>query len=467
MTGVVWRRWVLSVAVAMMLASGPSARALIAPPHALAATVYPAGRPLAVIARASGNVEVYWRGADGYLWENAESGGVWQGPTRTPIAGLASPPAATIGSHGYDYVFWKGTNGQLWEAADYPQGWIGPTQIGMGPLGSQPTAASILNSTGVSEIDVFWYGSGTGVNLWRANYLTSTGKWSGPSEIGMGPLGSPPTATEQQTSAGAQIQVYWKGTNGALWEGDTSGASSWSGPTSHGMGPLGSAPAVASLGYGNEYVFWGGTFGRLWQGAWDSASWNGVDLNGPTSIGFGPMASAPTVAAVPPNGYDVFWIGTDSDLWEAQLVGQTWTSFQNRGPMVASAPASAAPPTQTKPTPVTVAPPPRAPGRRRRVRVKIVMGWTWLGIHTRLRTVRFGGLPAQATIRVRCRGRRCPWRVRSAGHRHLRRLIRSLQRRSFLAGQRLTITISVPGWVPERAGVHIRDGALPLVKRLQ
>ena len=55
------------------------------------------------------------------------------------------------------------------------------------------------------------------------------GKWSGPTNIGMGTLGSPPTATEQATSAGSQIQVYWKGTDGALWEADTSGGTKWSG----------------------------------------------------------------------------------------------------------------------------------------------------------------------------------------------------------------------------------------------
>ena len=154
-------------------------------------------------------------------------------------------------------MFWEGTNQQLWEAGDYPQGWI-VSQIGMGPLGFQPTAASLPNSSGVSEIDVFW--EGTNDNLWRALYETSTWTWTGPTELGIGPLGSPPSAAEQATSAGTQIQVYWKGTNGASYEADTSGGAKWSGPTSRGMGPLGSAPAVATLGYGNEDVFWGGTY---------------------------------------------------------------------------------------------------------------------------------------------------------------------------------------------------------------
>ncbi len=376
------RRW-LTAAIA--LAWGLPALALIGAPGAAAATAYPTGRPLAVVARSPGNEEVYWQGTDGYLWEDVESGGDWRGPARTPVGGLASPPAATIGSHGYDYVFWEGTNRQLWEAGDYPQGWI-VSQVGMGPLGSQPTA------------------------------------------------------TEQATSAGSQIQVYWKGTDGALWEADTSGGTKWSGPTSHGMGPLGSAPAVASLGYGNEYAFWGGTYGRLWQASWDSTSWNGVNLNGPTSVGFGPMGSAPTVAAVEPDEYDVFWIGTDSNLWEARLVGQTWTSEQSLGPLV--------PPTPTETMPVTTTiPPPPAPGRR--IRVEILMQWKWRGAHTRLHKLRWlGSFPARATIRVTCRGRRCPRTLGKVGHRHLRKLSRSLEARVFNAGQQLTITVTAPGWIP-------------------
>lgn len=446
------RRWLMAgIALAWALA----ALALIGAPGAVAATAYPTGRPLAVVARSPGNEEVYWQGTDGYLWEDVEAGGDWRGPARTPVGGLASPPAATIGSHGYDYVFWEGTNRQLWEAGDYPQGWI-VSQVGMGPLGSQPTATSLPDATGVSEIDVFW--EGTDGDLWRALYLTSTGKWSGPTNVGMGTLGSPPTATEQATSAGSQIQVYWKGTDGALWEADTSGGTKWSGPTSHGMGPLGSAPAVASLAYGNEYAFWGGTYGRLWQASWDSTSWNGVNLNGPTSIGFGPMGSAPTVAAVEPDEYDVFWIGTDSNLWEARLVGQTWTSEQSLGPLVPP------PPTETVPVTTTIPPPP-APGRR--IRVEILMQWKWRGAHTRLHKLRWlGSFPARATVRVTCRGRRCPRTLGKVGHRHLRKLSRSLEARVFNAGQRLTITVSAPGWIPERAQVVIRDGGLPLAKLL-
>jgi hypothetical protein len=223
------------------------------------------------------------------------------------------------------------------------------------------------------------------------------------------------------------------------------------------MGPLGSAPDVASLSYGNEDVFWGGTFGRLWQASWDSTSWNGVNLNGPTSVGFGPMASAPTVAAAAPDEYDVFWVGTDSNLWEARLVGQTWVSEQSLGPMVPPAPA---------PTTVTVTSPP-AVGSARQISLEILMKWKWRGIHTRLRRVRWvGSFPARSTVHVTCHGRDCPRRVMTAGHRHLLKLIRSLEASVFHAGERLTITVSAPGWLSERAQVKIRDGKLPVAKLL-
>jgi hypothetical protein len=456
--GAAWRRRALSrralgVTAAMTLACALPALSLIAAPAASAATDYTAGRPLAAVAHAPGDVEVYWRGADGYLWESAATGGQWRGAMRTPIGGLGSSPAATIGPGGADYVFWEGTNRALWEAWTTSGGWSAPTQIGMGPLGSQPTATSWGNSSGTVEIDVFW--QGTDGNLWRGYYTVATGKWTGPTSLGMGALGSAPTAAAQASSSGPQIQVFWDGRDNDLWEGDTSGATKWTGPTNHGMGPLGSAPAVAAVSTTDEDVFWEGTNAKLWQGTWNGSSWSG-----PTAAGLGPMASAPTVAAASPDEDDIFWVGIDSNLWEAQYVNRTWTSIQSRGPMVAY------PPAQTSPVPVTVTPPPTRPGPTRHVRVKIVMSWTWNGIHTRLRTIRFGHFPARGTILVTCRGRHCPKRLKPAGHRHLRALIRSLEARLFHAGQQLTIVIRAPGRVPERAQVTIRDGALPLAKLL-
>jgi len=236
------------------------------------------------------------------------------------------------------------------------------------------------------------------------------------------------------------------------------------------MGPLGSAPSAATLSYGKEIDFWAGTTTTLWDGNWDSASWNGVSLTGPNSVGFGPMGSAPTVAAQQPDGWDVFWVGTDSNLWEATSMGAAWTSEKSLGSLTVPPSSSAPPPaTPTAPAPattgtsttVTVKPPRPAP---RQVRVDVKLRWKWDGSRTRLRWIRFGRLPKHAAISVSCDGRHCPPQARAANRRQRLKLIASLEHRVFRPGQQLTLAISARGRRAERIEFVIRDGREPLGK---
>jgi hypothetical protein len=119
--------------------------------------------------------------------------------------------------------------------------------------------------------------------------------------------------------------------------------------------------------------------------------------------------------------------------------------------LTTTTPASAplpSPPVVTKPVQLTVAP--HGGRRARRLRARIYIGWTWHGAHTRLRYIRFRGLPRGARVELSCRGRGCP-------RKHL-------VGRWFRAGDRLTITVTARGRSPERAVVTIRSGELPSVR---
>jgi hypothetical protein len=188
------------------------------------------------------------------------------------------------------------------------------------------------------------------------------------------------------------------------------------------------AIAVVAHAPGDEEVYWQGADGYLWESAESGGQWRG-----PVRTPIGGLASSPT-ATIGPGGADYVF-------WEVPP-----------------------PSTQTAPVPVTIQPPKAGPERR--IRVKIVMSWSWSRTRTRLRAIRFGRFPTPATIRVTCHGRACPRRLGTARRRHLRALMRSLEARVFRAGQQLTITISAPGWIPERAQIRIRDGALPLARLL-
>ncbi|MFL6139667.1 MAG: hypothetical protein ACJ74O_17965, partial [Frankiaceae bacterium] len=135
------------------------------------------------------------------------------------------------------------------------------------------------------------------------------------------PINSAPSGTHNSSSPGATCgpqlpalgYVFWKGTNGDLYEAQGAANGALSGPYDRGMGPMGSAPSVGVDGNKATYVYWKGTNGDLIEAYWNGSSWVG-----PFNRGMGPLGSAPT-AAVTAGGYAyVFWKGTNGDLYEAQ-----------------------------------------------------------------------------------------------------------------------------------------------------
>ncbi len=62
-------------------------------------------------------------------------------------------------------------------------------------------------------------------------------------------------------------------------------------------------------------VFWRGTDANLWHkrftGVW----------NGPESLGAGPLGSGPSAAGQPSGTIDVFWAGTDAQVWHEWFSG--------------------------------------------------------------------------------------------------------------------------------------------------
>jgi hypothetical protein len=177
------------------------------------------------------------------------------------------------------------------------------------PPDNPPSAAVTANGTAY----VFW--KGTDGNLWEADG-PAAGSLGAPFKIGMGPLGSAPAAG---VDGQGNTYVYWKGTDGNLWEAYWTG-SRWAGPEPLGKGPLGSAPAVAVTGNATAYVFWEGTDGNLWEADGSAAG----SLGAPFRIGMGPLGSAPAAGVDSSGDTYVYWKGTDNNLWEGYWTGSRW-----------------------------------------------------------------------------------------------------------------------------------------------
>src|ERR1035438_7481570 len=102
---------------------------------------------------------------------------------------LTSAPTPLMGSDAYPVysggqnieVFWAGEDGNLWEAAKNPEGgfetdWFAARDLGIGPISSAPYPVS----PGDGTIDVFWQGSDG--NLQLARYRPGSG-WAGPAPL--------------------------------------------------------------------------------------------------------------------------------------------------------------------------------------------------------------------------------------------------------------------------------------------
>jgi uncharacterized protein YuzE len=127
-------------------------------------------------------------------------------------------------------------------------------------------------------------------------------------------------------------------------------------------------------------------------------------------------------------------------------------------------PPPVATPVVTTPVPTPLPTPPAGTRAHPRVRVKVLISWTWNRARTRVHEARIGRLPRTGKLTVSCAGRGCPFRVRSTGAKRLKAFTQRLRGTVFRAGDRVTITVSAPGRVSERGVLTIRNGRKPLVK---
>jgi len=271
--------------------------------------------------------EVWWKGTNGHLQEAYWSNGPgWSagGDAFYQTSPIGSPPSAMFDANqGQQVVFWQGTDNNLWSAyyTDSTSTWSPVYQVnsvagGAWQMASAP--AAMYDSTQHQQV-VFW--KGTDGNLYEQYWVSGSG-WQYPSEVTsggahMGTLGSDPTAT--YSTSGHQQLVYWQGTDGKVW-GTSWAGSGWAAANNTINQVIGSRPTAGYDSAQNQILlFWQGTSSDSTQytlhEAYNNGSWNLVN----PVPSMGSLGSSPTV------GYDsyqnqqlVFWKGSaDGKLYEA------------------------------------------------------------------------------------------------------------------------------------------------------
>ncbi len=310
-----------SVSAATDSGSGASVKA----PAGLVGNPMPAGTGPAWCTLQGASSQEMWlfaEGHDGALWY-----GIWQ-PLSTgwsqqwiSLGGsLTSSPCAVSRGTGVMDVYVRGTDGAVWERPYYGVAWHGWVTIG-GTLatGTGPAASGLSGREDVFVTD-------TSGAVYQKTWTTG---WSGWQNLG-GQLTASPAAVSRGTGL---VDVYGRGTDGAVWERPYYGGA-WHGwVTIGGALATGTGPAAAAWGTNfapqpaGEGVFVVGTTGALYQKTWTAASgWSGWQNLG------GQIKSSPTVA-MQPHAIEVLVRGINDYIYLKEYYSGAWhnwlqTAFQ-------------------------------------------------------------------------------------------------------------------------------------------
>jgi hypothetical protein len=194
----------------------------------------------------------------------------------------------------------------------------GQTMAGTGPAATYGVAGIPVLVAVDTSGHVWWYGGGES-------------SWS---SIGGSATSSPAATTPYGVSDSLMIDVFVRGTDGAVWYTTTANnnGTTWSDWNSlGGQVAASTGPAACSWGAGRLDVFIQGTDGALWH-KWSTnggATWSKWE-----SLG-GKLTSSPAASPPATNQVGVFVRGTDGACWYKDWTGTAWSSWKSFGGQLA------------------------------------------------------------------------------------------------------------------------------------
>ena len=331
------QRLVLALTSALCLLAMALVSGVFASSKAAAATISswkPLGGTLtsgpAAVSWGPNREDVFVRGADNQLWHRWYAGGWsrWE-----PLGGrlTSDPDAASYGRNELD-VFARGADGDLWHKW-YPNS---PTQSGWspwqrfgGPVVGGPAVVAWTQQYPYYQREAV-FARGTDNRMYARVQLGDFGSWTAWQLLG-GSLTSDPDATVFEP--GDRVDVFFRGTDHALWQGQFNAASdgSLTGGFASLGGTLNSGPGAwavyqVTTGNSDEDVFVQGPDRRLWHRGWHPrfgrywSNWEplGGTLSSSPDVAY-PGGTANTSDHRP--GVDVFVRGANNGLYYLNYYG--------------------------------------------------------------------------------------------------------------------------------------------------
>jgi hypothetical protein len=132
------------------------------------------------------------------------------------------------------------------------------------------------------------------------------------------------------TTAGNDLDVFIRGTDGAVWDGGTDGAGNWwdwIGLGSPNNQPIIGTPEVVSWGANRLDIFVRGGDTQLYHTWWDGSTYYQWEFQGGNAVGTG-LGDHPVAVSWGPNRLDVFALDTAGTLEHKAWNGGSWQPWE-------------------------------------------------------------------------------------------------------------------------------------------
>jgi hypothetical protein len=241
-------------------------------------------------------------------------------------------PAALLEPSWMIEVFYRGANQHLWDMVDL-------NSINQGGYSNAVTlnaGADALVWKG--KVVVFYQGSNQHLFIASKPTFQPLQAFNSPMDTGYGPLTSSPTVG---TLGNDEVDVFYRGANGHLWEMHFKDLTHWTAPEDLGGVAIQSRASVVSMrdqsnkmGYQVLYV---GPNGHIWKSYWPSDLKKRIWWSAPEDLGGEVVTAGPTSINLPSSkggatdrGIQTFYL-TDSPTGTNRLRFSTWVGYDSKG----------------------------------------------------------------------------------------------------------------------------------------
>lgn len=271
---------------------------------------------------------IFYVGADNYIWQWTVQSGAWTNTRLTaasgaePVAPGTSPSAVMDSSTGRN-VFYVGADNAIWQWSVQSGQWVNNRLGGSVKANASPSVV-VDSSTGRN---VFYVDSGGSLKQWSVQ-----SGWVNNTLGGIVKDGTSPTSVLDPTTG---RNVFYVGTDSKVSQFWVPPGSGWTNYPLNGTGgnqtvASGTSPTSIYNNSTGRNVFYTGSDNYIYQWSVQSGSWNNYKLvgsGGTTTVASG---SSPQALYDSASGNYIYYVGSNNQIWEWS-VQSGWSNFQLTG----------------------------------------------------------------------------------------------------------------------------------------